>query len=410
MSAPVLPDVPVIDQVTARAPVRAYLAGFVFVGLGIGFGGPALSYLRDRVGTDDAGIAFVFVGQAAGYIVGSLAAARGLDRGRGHQWWTSAMVVATMSVGLIAVLTDLVALVAAFVVLGAACGLADVCGNTLVVWSRPGDAGSTLNALHLSFALGALSTPLLVNRSLAWFDSLWLVVLPMAIITVVCGVAFLRTRAPARTRVPAVRRADSTHAPRAWQIGVVCLFFFAYVAVEAGFAGWIHTYVEQIGYGGAGTATGVTVMFWAGFTAGRILAVGLSRRVSPGWLVASSTALSIVAALLFWWFPGPSPTLWLVTFLFAVSLAPQYASMMGFAEGRLVLSGRSTSAFVASSGLGGLIVPLLIGVMFVKWGPGSLPPTIVVAAVVAGAAGVLAGHLLAGGQRPPETSSTDPVT
>ena len=52
------------------------------------------------------------------------------------------------------------------------------------------------------------------------------------------------------------------------QLLVVGLFFFVYVALEVGFANWIHSYVEQIGYGDANTATGVTVIFWVGLLGG----------------------------------------------------------------------------------------------------------------------------------------------
>jgi fucose permease len=131
---------------------------------------------------------------------------------------------------------------------------------------------------------------------------------------------------------------------------VVCAFFFAYVALETGFANWIHSYVEQVGYGGASTATGVTSMFGIGFAVGRVGAIWLSRAMTAGWIVAVTTGLSVVASLLFLVFDGPGPMLWVVALLFALSVAPQYASMMAFAESHLALSGRNTSAIVAFSG------------------------------------------------------------
>ena len=56
-----------------------------------------------------------------------------------------------------------------------------------MVWSRPESPGAALNALHLFFALGALYAPLLTNRAIAWTDSLWPVVVPLALLTIVCA-------------------------------------------------------------------------------------------------------------------------------------------------------------------------------------------------------------------------------
>ncbi len=394
---------------TRRDAVAAYLLGFVLIGIVLSLQGPALSHLRDRMGTDDGGIAWIFVGGSTGYIAGSSFAGRLIDRGHGHQWWAGAMGVCVTSILLAAWAPNLVLLVLAFAVLGLAAGLSDVCGNTLVMWSRPDGAGSLLNALHLCFALGALSAPLLVNRSIHWFDSVWGVAVPAGVLALVAGSMLLRHPAPVRTRMETVARSAAGGA-RTLQVVLICLFFFSYVALETGFAGWIHTYVEQIGYGDATTATAVLTVFWLGFTLGRLAAIWLARLLSPGWMVAGSMAVSVVAAVLFALFPDGGPVLWAVTALFAVSIAPQYASMMAFAESHLALSGKNTSAIVAASGVGGLLMPWLLGQLFDAIGPEALPPVMVVMAVVTSVVAWVAGRAVLRGQRPPVTSTNVPVT
>jgi len=187
-------------------------------------------------------------------------------------------------------------------------------------------------------------------------------------------------------------------------------FFFAYVALEAGFAGWIHTYVEQIGYGDATTATLVVTGFWGGFALGRLLSIGIARRVSAGWIVAVSMVVAVLASVLFALFPDGGPMLWVVTFLFAVSIAPQYASMMAFAEAHLALSGKNTSVLVAASGVGGLLMPWSLGQLFDGVGPESLPPVMVGCAVLTALTALVAGRSVLGAQRPPATSMNVPVT
>jgi fucose permease len=392
-----------------RDAVPAYLLGFVLIGIVLSLQGPALSHLRDRMGTDDGGIAWMFVGGSTGYIIGSSLAGRLIDRGRGHQWWAGAMAVCVTSILLIAWAPNLVLLVLACAVLGLSAGLSDVCGNTLVMWSRPNGAGSLLNALHLCFALGALSAPLLVNRSIHWFDSVWGVAVPAGLLAAVAGTSLLRRPAPVRTRLETVARSNAGGA-RTMQVVLICLFFFSYVALETGFAGWIHTYVEQIDYGDATTATGVLTTFWAGFTLGRLVAIWMARSMSPGWMVACSMGLSMLAAVLFASFPDGGPMLWVVTGLFAVSIAPQYASMMAFAESHLALSGKNTSAIVAASGVGGLVMPWLLGQLFDAIGPEALPPVMVVMAALTSLVAWVAGRAVLRDQRPPVTSTNVPVT
>jgi fucose permease len=207
-----------------------------------------------------------------------------------------------------------------------------------------------------------------------------------------------------------VERSNASGA-RGLQVAAICAFFFCYVAMETGFVNWIHTYVEQIDYGDAATATGVTSMFGIGFALGRVLAIPAARRWSPGWIVASMTGMSVLSSLLFVAFEGPGPMLWVVTFLFALSVAPQYASMMAFAESHLALSGRNTSAIVAGSGLGGLVMPWVVGQLFDAVGPQALPRTVAVLSVVTAAVGAYGGRLLLQqAQRPPVTSMNAPVT
>src|SRR6478736_4239419 len=183
------------------APPSAYLLAFVFLGLASTFAGPALSFLRDRAGTDDAGIGLVFVGSSVGYVIGSFVAGRIVDRGGGHRLWSIAVGAALVAVAVISALTALGPIVAVFAVLGFMLASCDTSGNTLVLWARPDDPGPLLHGLHLCFAVGALLAPLLVNRALAWSDSLWPLLVPLGLLGAYCVSQFLRRPAPVRTRV-----------------------------------------------------------------------------------------------------------------------------------------------------------------------------------------------------------------
>jgi len=389
------------------------MVGFVVLGAALSFAGPALSHLRDRVGTDNGGIGLVFVGSSSGYMFGSYLGGRWLDRGRGHRMWAACMAVSICAIVVISQIRSLAPLVATFVVLGVSCGVADVSGNTLVVWSRPDSPGAALNALHLFFALGALSAPLLTNRAIAWSDTLWPVAVPLAMLTIISGYALLSIPAPMKTRAAEPSHDEAaTASARRGHLTIVAFFFFVYVALEVGFANWIHSYVEQIGYGDANTATGVTAMFWIGFSFGRLISIWLAGRFSAGWMLAGSMTLALVSSISLVIVNGGNIALWIVTFLFGVSIAPQFASMIAYAEAHFALSGAATSAFVGAAGLGGLVMPWSVGQLFDAKGPGVLPTVTLVACVVTIAAGLWVRHIVQvnGTQRPPVTSMNAPVT
>jgi fucose permease len=310
-------------------------------------------------------------------------------------------------------LQQLGTMVIAFVVLGTVCGVGDVSGNTLVVWSRPNAPGSALNALHLFFALGALSAPILTNRAIAWTDSLWPVAVPLGALTLVCVIVLLTTPAPKKTRT-----AHHTHegeggaGVRRGQLVIVGLFFFVYVALEVGFANWIHTYVEQIGYGNANTATGITATFWVGFSVGRVIAIWMAARFSAGWMLVGSMALALTSSMVLVAVNGGGLGLWIVTFFFGLSIAPQFASMIAYAEAHFALSGAATSVFIGAAGLGGLVMPYLLGQLFDAHGARVLPPVTLMACIATIGAGLWVRHIvqISDRQRPPVTSMNAPVT
>ncbi|HEY4611052.1 MAG TPA: MFS transporter [Ilumatobacteraceae bacterium] len=396
-----------------QVPVWIYLIGFVVLGCALSMSGPALSHLRDRVGTDDGGISVVFVGSSSGYMIGSFLGGRLLDRGHGHRTWAGCMATSVVMIVVISQLQHLGTMFIAFVVLGTVCGVGDVSGNTLVVWSRPNAPGAALNALHLFFALGALSAPILTNRAIAWTGLLWPVAVPLGALTLVCLVVLLTTPAPIKTRtVHHTHEGEQGASVRRGQLLIVGLFFFVYVALEVGFANWIHTYVEQIGYGTANTATGITATFWVGFSVGRVFAIFLAARFSAGWILVGSMTLALTSSLVLVAVNGGSLGLWIVTFVFGMSIAPQFASMIAYAEAHFALSGASTSVFVGAAGLGGLVMPWLLGQLFDARGAKVLPPVVLAACIATVGAGLWVRHIVrvTDNQRPPVTSMNAPVT
>ena len=219
-----------------RRSVLLYFASFLVLGLALSVLGPALTQLRERSATGIGGIGVLFVGQSLGYIVGSFAAGRVFDRFDGHRVFAIGMCILAAGLGLVASFDSLSALFGVFVVIGFGGASIDVGANTLIVWELRDSVGRSMNALHLCFGLGALSAPLLVHVGLTAATR------SAAVICVALAVCALAIPAPA---VPG--RAREEHSETTYRLLVMfALFFFLYVGLEVGFAGWIHTYGEEI--------------------------------------------------------------------------------------------------------------------------------------------------------------------
>jgi FHS family Na+ dependent glucose MFS transporter 1 len=391
------------STVPTRSAVAAYLVIFSAVGVALCTNGPALGHLRERAGVGIGVSGLVIGGQAFGFVVGSLVAGRPYDRGAGHRLLLGAgclVVVAALS---LTVVREMWQIVVVFALIGMGAAMVEVGCNTLVVWSQPPErVGSSLNALHLCFGIGALLTPLIVSRSIAWHGDLVLVPLVVAIGLVVGrwmlrGVPTPQRREESRTDAPVVSRAA---------FALVCVFFFLYVGGEVTFAGWLATYAEAIDLGGAQGPALLTSLFFGGFTLGRVAAVAATRRMRLDTLVVGSGVLSVVAVLALA-LAGDTVMVWVCTAAFGFVMGPQFASMLAFGDQRLRLNGASTSLLVAASGLGGLVPPVITGWVLDRNGAEVMPWAVLVVGLLA--TGVSVAVVMAGRQRPPVTSTNAPV-
>ena len=401
MPAASLPSV--ASAAPRRSPLAGYFATFIVLGVMLSVSGPLLGWVRHRAGVGIAASGVVLSGGSLGYIAGSFAAGRFYDRGRGHRLLLVWASVGVAAIAVVSGLTSLPSIVAAFVLLGLAGGVIDVGGNTLVVWSQPVErVGSAMNALHLCFGIGALITPLLVARSLIWNDSPIWVAAVAAIGVVVVAMLLRPTEVPRRREVA---HADAVVGSDNRALALVCLFFFMYVGSEVTFGNWLPTYAEQVHLGGASAPALVTSVFWFGFASGRLAGIWLARRLTLVTMLLGSCVVAAFAVGVLVLFHGHT-AIWLLTPLIGFALGPQYPTMMAYGDQRLRLSGSSTSKIVAASGCGGLLMPLLTGLLLDRRGADALPWTVAIALAITTAV-ALSVVLMRGGDQPALASSAD---
>ena len=374
-------------MISAKRPTAGwvYLAVFIAIGLSLSMLGPSLTYLRERAHVSKGEIGALFVAQAIGYLSGSLLSGRIYDRGLGHRALATALFGLVGAVALIPQFTSVAALAVPFASIGVVVGIADVGCNTLVVWYSRG-SGSTrlLNALHLFFGIGALASPLVVDRSLALSHGLSLFAVVLCAYTAVMAVIVLLHQAPIPFAVGSEPTATATQTP-VRVLTVISVFFFLYVGVEFGFSGWLKTYAEGIHLPGASAPTLLNTAFWVSFTVGRLLAVMLAARIRSGTMLAGSCTLTVGLLAVMVVADGDATWVWITTVLIGFAIAPQFATMIAYAEEHIALSGRSTSWFVSGAGLGSLVLPFVIGQMLDQSGSSAMPLAVFVAAIITAA-------------------------
>ena len=368
-----------------RLPVAAYLLSFFVLGMSVSVLGPALSELRDRADTDLGGIGVLFVGMSGGYIVGSFIAGRLFDRFDPHRVYAGSLLLLAIGIAFVPSLDTLPTLFATFVLVGFGAGSVDVGANTLLIWELGDGVGRAMNILHLFFGLGALSAPLVVYLGLEFASYL------ASVLCVFFGVVVLIAPAPSS---PTVVREEHTETTRSLLI-VLSVFFFLYVGLEAGFAGWVHTYAEEIEFSDL-AATWLTTAFWIGFTAGRVASSAFGQRVRPKSLLAASCGLSVAAAVVLVVGDGTTIAVWLGAVLMGVATAPQFPAMFNYLERRIRVTGAATAWFVGGAGLGGLVFPWLIGQWFDVSGAAALPWSMLVLSVLTLASFAVSNRTLGG--------------
>jgi MFS transporter, FHS family, Na+ dependent glucose transporter 1 len=377
------------DSAAVPRSVRLYLVSFLIVGLAMSMLGPALTDLRERSGADIGDIGILFVGQSAGYIVGSFTGGRLFDRFNSHRVFAGSLLLLGAGLALVPSFDALNALFVTFVVIGFGGSICDLGGNTLLMWRLGAGSGRAMNLLHLCFGIGALMSPLVVHIGLA------VATRTAAVGCVVLAVWSVRTPGPSRPRHAREEHTDTTLSI----LLLLFLFFFLYVGLEVGFAGWITTYGEEIGLTEL-SATWLTTVFWLGFTGGRLLASAIAHRVRPETILYSACAASVAAAMVMIAGGGTTAIVWTGTAMMGLATAPQFPGMMTLAESRIHISGSATSWFVGGAGAGGLVFPFVIGRFFDAQGADALPVAAFVLAVATFGAFMTANRALSHSRRP----------
>lgn len=357
----------------ARLSTIAYSVAFVALGLSAAALGPALPALAQQTNTRLAEIGFLFIGRSFGYMLGSLGAGKLVDRLSGHLLLSAILLLMSAMLFLAPLTPFLWLLTCVLVLLGIAEGGLDISANLLLVWIHRLRATPFLNALHFCFGVGALLAPILVARAiLVRGDILWAFWI-LALYPLPISIWLLRLPSPGPPQASRLDQPAAAH----WQIVLlVSLVFFGYVGAEVGYGGWIYTYASSLDLVDPAGAALLTSVFWGALTAGRLLAIPLSTRLKPIPFLLIDLAGCLLSLALIWLFPAGLIALWIGTIGLGLFMASIFPTLFAFTGGHVSMSGQVTRWLFVGTGLGGMFLPWLLGVLIDFRGPALMIPAI----------------------------------
>lgn len=344
-----------------------YAIVYISVGIGISMLGPLLPFLADQVSVSLGQMGFAFTAQNLGYLIGSLSGGWLFDRVRTHRLMTLFLLVMILTGFLIPLMSWFSTLLIVLFFFGLGVGAIDVGTNLNMVWIFQSGVGPYLNALHFIFGIGAFFTPLIITTVLGWTGgSLSWAIWALMLLFIPGLLGLVSSPSPKNPASAKTASPEKVH-----HVGIILMLilaiFFA-VGVQIGFSGWIFSYVSESGIADIATASRITALFWASLSLGRLIAIPISKKVAPGTMVLFNFSLLtlVVIFLLIW--PIHPVMMWIGAAGVGLATSILFPTLLSYAKTLVNMTGRVTGLLFLGSSLGMMILPLLLGQMFDRFG------------------------------------------
>lgn len=357
----------------------AYYASLALLGLSTGAEGPSLPTLARHTSSDLSHAGMIFVADAFGYLVGSLGG-RLYDRVPGHRLIAIMLLLMLVSAAALPLAPALWLLLVLGFLLGLGKGAIDVGCNTLLQWVHGARVGPYMNGLHFSYGLGAFLAPLLLAQIMIRTQDIYWVFWTLSLLIAPLAIWLWRLPSP---RTAAAATSSSAFPMPLAPVLVMAIAFVLYVGAELGFANWIYTYAFTLKLADTITAAYLTSAYWASFTISRLLGIWISTRLRSRTILLLDFAGCLLSLGLIAVASDSALVLWIGTIGLGLSTASIFPTLLILAGERLQMTGTVTGLFFLGAGIGGMLLPWLIGSAFGSIGPHSMIAILLVDTAVA---------------------------
>ncbi len=247
--------------------------------------------------------------------------------------------------------------------LGLGVGMVNPNANLAAASLRPKNPAAALNLLNFFFSAGAMAAPLVIgvflNRGIApWFPVM------IAVLTLVGAAIASRLFVADYESVERLTRVDTIQelAPRRMPFAVLTmLMLFVYVGIEVSMGGWTPSYLIRATGTSAPIAATAPSAFWGAILASRLLTVILLPRLGVLRILAVGICITVAGTLWMLLVPSANSVFFAIA-LTGLGMGPIFPNAVGyFLEHYGKGSDRLTGVLFAAGGVGGSVLPLVIG-------------------------------------------------
>jgi fucose permease len=332
--------------------------------------GASLLLLADNTHVSLAIAGSSFTLTALGFIIGVLIAGLFSTKLNSKYILMGGLGLMSLAGAIIPVTHSFAMLLIAQFIKGVGFGLIDVSINTIVTLAFHDTLGETLNNVHSSYGIGALSGPLLLSLSLQMLNEAVWAYLVGAVAGFVVIFLLIRQAVPEiptehdkqRLQQPSLSR-NVLRQPLLW---LMALQIALYVGAEIGFGNWIVTVLSQSAAISLALAAPAATAFFFGLTIGRLLGGQVLRRglFSENQLLYISILGGYISGILVAIFPGQIIVSFGASALVGLFYGPLFPGIMALASRQFVNNiGIVSSIMLVSTGSAAMVLPALMGIL-----------------------------------------------
>jgi fucose permease len=356
-----------ISGTTMHRTLALVCAVFLAAGVALSGFGPALPLLAQHIEQDIAVLGGLFTAISLGIILTQFGAS--LVSARFGQRFVLAVGMLLMGSGGIGVTfgRSLPILLAGALLFGIGFGGVLAAGNLLVGQLFPTRSAAALNGVNLFFGVGAMLGPAIAGLAGLRLGA------PQAATWV--GAGLLLALAPivlsyaARPFAPAARQPAQEQPQQRNTSWLLAILLLIYIGTEVGFSGWLTVYLIDGANMAPASAALIVSGFWLALTLGRALGAMLGLRLTAAQLGAILLVLGV----------GDRAASIAGVLCLGLSCGPVFPTVLAIVTTTARNSAATTSIVLAIGNGGGLIIPVLIGVLLARYGPSAVAGLVFIA-------------------------------